>query len=55
MVLFASIYTHIYTLQGIAQSSLAGSGATLLDVKMHGKAVPVLKCPNVCYFKHVGV
>lgn len=43
----------IYVLQGIAQSSLAKSGVTLLGfVKMHRKAVSVLKCLNVCYFKH---
>lgn len=46
----------IYMLRGIAQSSLAKSGVTLLVVvKMHRKAVSVLKCLNVCYFKHAHV
>lgn len=49
------LHIYIYTLQDIAQSSLAGSEAALLALKMHGKAVSVLKCPNVCYFKHVWV
>lgn len=43
-------------LQGIAQSFLSKSGVTLLVVvKMHRKAVSVLKCLNVCYFKHAHV
>lgn len=43
-------------LQGIAQSSLSRGGVTLLVVvKMHRKAVSVLKCQNVCYFKHAHV
>lgn len=43
------IYIYIYILQGVAQSSLAGTGATLLVLKMHGNAVSVLKCPSVLF------